>query len=516
MSGSKNRQVTAVRAILAAVTRGTLMSSLTVAAVTASLGAGCGTGLCNVALAQAQTPIQDAIPYYGVIVSDSTAVHCKDSERYYKVGALPAGQVVMIDGESLNWARIAYPASLSAFVRVEDVDVNGNEAKLRADSKLKAVNATSGFNGSWQPLLPTAAKVGTVLTIIEPIADATGPVVAYRIVPPKEARGFVEGRAVRKATDTEVAAFRTKTGAADLSPKPVTPAPLPTPAPGVTDPAKPVAQKPATPAQPIDLTKPVTTPSDSAAAPTTLTQGGSNPGTTKPADASSANPSANPVPADSTPQPTTPEVIVTPRPTVRTASAFEGLESSFQRLAKQPGARVDELDELIGEYEKAIGDETSPRRREGMDARVEFLKLRRDAAETIRRQEEARALLDSNKVQIIQQLAEVQRSRVYTIVGQIQPSTVYDGRNLPLMYRVVSVGSSAPRTLGYMKKNAEFDFDRMLGLVIGVIGETQLDRSMRLNIITPVRVEILKPGEAGEPLKVESAPSPASDPLDGK
>ncbi len=478
----------------------------------------------------AAAPIQDVAAYYAVVQSNATPVRCKDSERYYKVGELAAGKVVKVDGENANWVRIAYPSSLSAFVRVEEVAVDGKEAKLRTESRLRAANATSGFNGSWQPLLATAAKVGTVLTVIEPVADAAGPVVAYRVVAPGEARGYVEARSVRKATDVEIAAFRTETGAPDLAAvRPDAAAPTaktpttPTSATATTATTPAASTAATTPA--IDLTKPVTPPSLS---PTTLTQGGSNPDTVVPAQ---QTPRAAPAdgtrtPADAALRPTTPDVVVTPRPTARTNSPFERLESSFQSVSKRTAVRVDELDELIGEYEKAIGDEASSRRREGMEARVGFLTLRRDAAETIRRQEEAKALLDSTKVQLNEQLAEVQRSRVYTIVGQIQPSTVYDGRDLPLMYRIISVGGSAPRTLGYLKKNPDFDFDRMLGLVIGVIGETQLDRSLRLNIITPVRVEVLRPGEVGGPLRVETAPTPAAtgtdadqsggDPLDGK
>ncbi len=454
--------------------------------------------------AKAEAGMKDTAPYYGVVTAADTAVRCKDSERYYKVGELPMGQVVMVDGESSTWVRIGYPASLSAFARVEDVDVNGKSATLKVDSRLKAANATSGYVGSWQPLLPTAAKAGTVLTIVEPVTDSTGPVIAYRVVPPKEARAFVESRSVRRATDAEVEAFRAKTGAPSLAAKPVEPE---------AKPAVPAATTPE--AKPIDLTAPV----DPGA--TVLTQGGSNPEGVRPETAKpeTATPGQEQPAAGPEPVAATPEVVVTARPVVRPPSPFVALESGFQALARRTNVAVDEFEELISEYEKAIGDEPSGRRREGMQARVEYLKLRRDAAETVRRQEEARAALDSNKVRINEQLAEVQRSRVYTIIGQIQPSTVYDGKDLPLMYRVVSVGGSSPRTLGYLKKSDEFDFDRMLGLVIGVIGETQIDRSLRLNIITPVRVEVLKPGTTGETLKVEAAPTTApaepADAMDG-
>jgi hypothetical protein len=98
---------------------------------------------------------------------------------------------------------------------------------------------------------------------------------------------------------------------------------------------------------------------------------------------------------------------------------------------------------------------------------------------------------------VAEQLRLAEDGRVYTIVGQLQPSTVYDGQKLPLMYRIVSVGGVSPRTLGYLKDDAEMNLLGKIGAVVGVIGEAQVDRSLMLNVITPVRVDVLKPkGEA--------------------
>ena len=78
------------------------------------------------------------------------------------------------------------------------------------------------------------------------------------------------------------------------------------------------------------------------------------------------------------------------------------------------------------------------------------------------------------------------------MVGTLQPSTVYDGQRLPSMYRIVSVGGVAPRTLGYIKEKPEFKLVEKLGLVVGVVGEATMDRSLQLNVITPVVVDVLR------------------------
>ena len=61
------------------------------------------------------------------------------------------------------------------------------------------------------------------------------------------------------------------------------------------------------------------------------------------------------------------------------------------------------------------------------------------------------------------------------------------------MFRVISVGGGVPRTLGYLKDSKELALLGKVGALVGVIGEAQLDRSLMLNVITPVRVDVLKP-----------------------
>jgi hypothetical protein len=60
------------------------------------------------------------------------------------------------------------------------------------------------------------------------------------------------------------------------------------------------------------------------------------------------------------------------------------------------------------------------------------------------------------------------------------------------MYRIVSVGGTSPRTLGYIRHSSELDLDRYIGQIIGVVGENQLDRSLQLNLINAVRIDPLR------------------------
>ncbi|MDX2132846.1 MAG: hypothetical protein SFY69_12420 [Planctomycetota bacterium] len=447
--------------------------------------------ICAVACAQ----VQDVTPYYAVPAGDKVPIHCNDSDRFYRVGEISPGMLVVVDAESERWSRVSYPPGLSAFVRAVEVGVQGTTATLTTPSRLRAHNAAAGYDGSYKTLLDKELPAGTTLTIVEEVKDASGSIAAYRVQAPASARGFVPSRLMRRATDAEVATYRAKPGVSLPSlpgaPAGSTPAAQPPSGqpgsgqPGSGQPGS--GQPPAVP--PAPGATPETVPSDAP------------PASGEPAEIVQRRDPAAPepvVPADASEQPGTPApgtaAPTTPAPAdERPVGTIERLDASFKRVWAQP-VLEGEFDELMVEIERAI-EQVSPDRagqRRQLEGRLEALRIRRDYRDRLRQQEEARARLDAAKVRISEQLAEIARTRYYTIVGQLQPSLVYDGRDLPQMYRIVSVGATAPRTLGYLRKSAEFNLDAMLGQVVGVIGEAQLDRSLQLNVITPVTVDTLQ------------------------
>ncbi len=406
--------------------------------------------------------VQNVAPYFAVPTADRAPIHCADGDRFYRVGELSTAMVVVVDAEGGGWSRIQYPAGLSAFVRAVDISVQGNTGTLTAPSRLRARNIASGYDGSYKSLFDTPLPTGTTLRVQEEVRDAAGSIAAYRVDTPPGAHGFVPSRQLRRATDAEVAAYRARAALPDLPAAPAgTPRATPTPAPTPTP----------------DATQP--TPAPTPAQPTTEITQRTEPG----AEPIVPTPTPTPAPA---PRPET-------RPETRPVGTVERLDATFQTVWAQPVLQS-EIDELIVEFDRAI--EQTPAERAGqrrqLEGRREALHIRREFRDRMRRQEEARALLDSDRVRLTEQLREIERTRYYTIVGQLQPSLVYDGRQLPQMYRIVSVGATAPRTLGYLRASSQFDLDSMLGQVVGVIGDAQVDRSLQLNIITPVTVDALR------------------------
>lgn len=499
-------------------------NSHTVSAIVA-VSAICASG----ALAQ----VTQVEPYY-VVATEKVSLRCGEGELFYRVGEVPAGTMLLLDGESTAWSRIMYPTGVHAFIRAEEVDeVNASALKIKP-SKLKAVNLATGWSGSWKALLATPLPSGTSLKMIEPVRDGdTGPIVGYKVHAPEQARAFVESRAVRKATDVEVQQFKTKGTSTPAAPSaaPVTPPSQPTGQPPVQTPpqpqptgnantavATPATSTPATttPPQPatstpVDLTKPVAPPV------------AGTPSTT-PAPSTPTSTSVPPEPVPGQPQaPTTIEQITSPVPEAnpsepltieqgqpsaavnndpRPAAVAYDLEPTFQAVIRQP-LMTAEMDELSSEYDRAISTlDDGSRLKQQLLMRRDALKLRIDMRDRQRQLEEQKAAIDAGRGVVNEQLSLAEQARVYTLIGQLQPSTVYDGKQLPLMYRVLSVGGSSPRTLGYLKADNDQAMLGKIGAVVGVIGETQIDRSLMLNVITPIRVDVLKPKS-----EVEAAPA---------
>lgn len=458
-------------------------------------------------VAPAWAQVQDVTPYYGV-VQGKQALRSRDGERFYSVADLEANQVVIVDGEGKEWARVMYPPGLAAFVRAEDVTLEGANATLSKPSKLKAANSASGYSGSYMSLFTGELAPGTVLKVLEPAKENDGPVVGYKVAAPEGSKGYVELRALRKATDAEVTAARAKgqvgalpTGGAASRPSESKPSE-----------AKPVESKPAQPAAPgVDLTAtpaaPGATPGDK---PVEVIQ------KTDPNSPAAATPPEDSAPATTTTNATTPVTTpaVAPAPE-RPVGDLQRLEPTFQAVWKQPVISA-EVDELLSEYERAHDaiPASDTRLRQQAQARIDALKLRQDFRNKLREQADAKAKIDSTTIRLKSQLDEIAKNRYYTIVGQLQPSLVYNGRDLPQMYRVVSVGGTAPRTLGYLRKTDKFELDKMVGTVVGIIGDAQLDRSLQLNIITPVQVDALRgvPAAAAQPAPKAEAPAATEEP----
>ncbi|RMH29369.1 MAG: hypothetical protein D6693_02085 [Planctomycetota bacterium] len=508
-------------------------------AVIAAMGA-----LVAGAPAAAQTtPVE---PYHVVVTGDNVYLRCGAGAAWYAVGYARRGDVLRVDGEDFGWLRVGYPDTLPALVSVEDADAD--EARrvvvLTRPSRLTARNIHgAALAESWKRLLPASLPPGTGLKLLGVLTNKeNGEPEAYIVAPPNSARAYISAQFTRRASPAEVAAWRAAqrakqelarnaTRPAEPAPTPasggVTPTPAqtadadrpgePTPSPAQTADTTPepaLAQRPASPEPVSDRdaparasdqnparAQPVESPTPAPIAPSNQPAGAAP--TETPAPSPTAEVDA---PADATTAPAAQAPATdAPSPTRRDAASdkadrpipsIEALEAAFRAIAEAPAPDA-ELDALAGEYRRFAASlpDTEENRawRTLAENRVALLDLRIEVQAQLRAidaaSEEARRAADA----IAQRLERLDRTRPYALVGRLTASALYDGRRLPLMYRLESVEAGAGRTIAYLVPTPGVDLNGKLGSIVGVEGDSRVDPALKLRIVNPSRVEILTP-----------------------
>jgi hypothetical protein len=442
---------------------GRILASLLTFAAAAGMPMAAGALVLAVPAAQGQVLQVNA--WHAVVTADDAVLRCGHGDLMYPVAALSRGQVLRVTGEGQGWASVVYPAGVPAFVPADSlqVEADGRTATITKPTRLKAFNMSTGLRGSWKDVLDETLPAGAKLTLMdsEPMPDGRGGA-SWRVVPPERARAFVPLSALRRATDEEVQQHNTAMAANPMAANWAT-APRQNP-----QPASP------TTAEPVRVTTP-TNPASPLAGPAVPNSSQQTPGSS----------------VSAPPQPERKPVVLPPSP-------FEKLEAAFAAVRNVNPDQA-EYSELLAEFEKAIGKldphDDSPATqaiRPRLQQRAEFLKLRAELQTQRRKLAELETTISQEDKHLAETLAAVDRSRQYTIVGRLSASTIYDGERLPLMYRVQSVGGPAPRTLAYIRPDEKLGIDARLGQIVGVLGDATFEPTLRVNIITPMRVDALE------------------------
>lgn len=481
-----------------------------------------------------------------VVAADNLLMRSGDAYSFYPVAALKAGTVLEVDGERGGYLRVHYPAGNRALVKADEATVDGSKVKLSRPSALQALNMTAGPRASWNPLLERPLPPGTELVLIESVKDDGGKVTHHVVQPPASARGFVDRQGVRKATAAEAEAF-----AKASAPAPVAaPAPTPTPPPA---PAPVAASTGATGSAPT----PAPVPTPSASTGTTVAAGLTGatgtvgatgttgigtftPPTIPPApvgDATGAAAATGGAPQPPTQPLTAPTETPAPAPVVVTPPApppppkpspEEELMKMFERVRTTPLSQLTmgDLTEAITVFEgyrsRASADPSAGGRVGRIDGYLQVLTLMRDVKQARVDAETSGAVWQQRRMALAQQLADLEKQRVYQVIGLLLPSTIYDGVTLPKLYRLQSPEPGTFRTVGYIAPSEELQLDTKLGNVVGIIGTTAWDDTLKAPMVTASRVDIVSlaaiqgsPRSASEILNAPGAnmpPAPVSLP----
>ncbi len=426
-------------------------------------------------------------PYVVSVVADDADLRAGESLYIYSVAKLKAGTLLRVDAETADWLRVGYPDSARAIVAAEDVapSADATTVKLRRPSKLSAFNVATGARASFMPLLLSELPPETSLKVIEAIKDDAGKVTHYAIQAPDSARAYISRSAVRRASDEETARFAgtpAPTPSANTTPTATTTPPTP----AATRPTTVINNTPGEPAKNGNVVG------------ATPAIGGRLEPTTPPAPVGETPPGFTRVP-ESEGTPATTEIVpepmpLTPRPAVTPApvSRTESLVALYNRVRQQPLENA-ELDEAIGEFRSYLDGLSGPDRErsstKNLERYVKAMELRRELRNDASASAAARQSIDSRVVEVRRRITELESQRVYTMIGRLVPSVVYDGERLPQLYRVESPEPGSARTLGYLQPDAKLDLAGKLGVVVGIEGDVRFDEALRANIITPRKID---------------------------
>ncbi len=363
----------------------------------------------------------------------------------YPFGKLQSGDIVEILEESNGWACVRTSggafAGMHAFVSGGTLSSDGTTLTIVSETPLHAPNATAqgAARSSFQSI--AALPEGTTLAVIETLEVDGLPV--YKVRMPSVASGWVNVNYIRKATAVEAAQ------AADATPAQA--APVPTPV--TTQSPAPVANAPE-----LD-----------ASGPTVVTE----------VDTVVVE---EIVPVEP-PKPTAMELFRARR------AALSELESAWKRVREQPD-RSEELAAMKGQYEAFLdtaANDASARttanwRLEQIDMLMRIQAENARVATTI-------SQLNQDAQALAVLAAAVEARADFDAFGYLNQSVVYDGETLPELY--VLADPTTGQAIAYVVPNECFEYDTMLGTLVGVKGDTSYDPTLRVELIRPRSMEAI-------------------------
>jgi len=456
-----------------------------------------------VALASAPAAVAQATQQEGeteftylMVRTDRAPLKCAAWELAYPVAYLDAGAILRADERQGDVWRVLYPQNVPVIVEAADVRALADRGVVRLlnASRLLARNASPTDDTAWKSALLRPLPAGTDLEVVEPIEGPSGRILKYLVQAPPGARAFVGDDLVARASPEQIREHRLALG---LEVEPL------------EAPERQVA----------DMGEDEGAPDEQTAGeqePTRVARGDEDqaPGAEpqEPVDQVAAT-NARPAGQPGADQPQTtdrdaervdeadePDMRFGEQPAPAPRVDLDSLEAAFDRVIDEPIEEA-EIDPLLGEFESALEslpdtERTQPTR-QYLRNRIELLRIKREVQEDLRRISRLEREADEAATAMARRIESLDRTHAYEAIGRLTTSTLYNGRRLPLLYRLVSVTPGAERTILYVVPTEQVDLEGALGSVIGVEGVEQADTNLRLTVIRPTRIDVLRASQGG-------------------
>ena len=437
--------------------------------------------MCGIAIwiALFQSPaLASDFPYFGVVTDKDVEVRSGAGKNFYIAGHLQQASLVEVHKHFYRWYMITPPRGVHSYIKKAFVNRQGDGTvgtvtHERVVVKTAALTGEPGDSFRQQRFLRKGDQVG----IVEAVGDY------YKIIPPKNTYVFLPPGSVTPATVEQIAAAgleagKTSASSSESSTVQVSTAIASSPS---ADPA----------AAETDV---VTPPAMIVVASVSTVDAAVDPGSvsTPSAPAHSDNDVriSTPVDADAvrvldlSEDPASPIAIVKPHSPMVTAAEMRLQAVSDQLLDKQP------LETLLADYETLHTDPSLTHvDRQIVQTRLAQLKRQMQLAETLKNVDDFRSAL-KRRTPLADELEAQSRSTRYTTVGQLLTSSVYNGDELPTLYRVVDPASY--RTVAYVRPGTKSQATRYLGRLVGIVGKARYDGALKTLIVQADRVDLLE------------------------
>ena len=360
----------------------------------------------------------------------------------YPFGKLNRGAVVRVAEENFGWARVQTAgrafAEINGFVPLDEriqLSTDGTSITATAVTELRAPNigTESTPDSSWKQI--GRIEAGATLTVVNRIDGERGSVWCVRL--PEMGEGWINSNFLRRSTTAEAAAFD-KAVVAEV-----------------------VAE---------------------------LTTEGATANPTEPGTVASESIAIETKPAKPTKSPE--RIAADLRRTT-----FAELEAAWLKVKGQSVATA-EVGALYARYVAfSVDVANDPSLASRIAARIAQLEVQQEVQNKILELQATKARLTGECDQINGVAVAIEARSEYTAVGVLNASIIYDGVNLPLLFRLQD--SSTGQTVAYVVPGDGFQLSTMLGTLLGIKGEKAYDDSLKLDTITPKTIDFLSPHSGG-------------------
>lgn len=433
----------------------------------------------GVIAAGACAAVAQEVPFEGVVVEDKVSVRAGAGRAYYVVGELSRGEKVQVNEVIFGWNKIDAPAGVFSYISKAFVDAQGDGKTGVVNTDRTEVYAASVKGPGESYLGQVFLNRGDTVRIVGEDGSY------YRIMPPARAYVFLPPGSVRRASALQEQQAD-ESEAPSAAPEPAAAAQEPAESPAVAAEPEPAPEAPAPAA--VEPVTAAAAPPDAAQAavlpdlvPSEASEQTASP---QEAQAQAQPPATQPVEAaqaaDGSPTISTPAISEALR-----AVELENLPLFLKPLEEQP------IDQMIAQYEAVAAEAQLSRFDQRIvEQRLAALRRNRELAQMLRQIAQARQEVEQTQQQeAAQAQRRAQEPARYDVIGKLLASSLYDGQNLPRMYRLVDPATG--RTLGYVQPGGPLSTRAALGQLVGIVGKASYDSALKLRVFQIERIDVL-------------------------